>query len=139
MGSQGRVGFNQGWTAAKFLLANERSGIAAVARSRRGIEKVREIASTELGDDSAPLLKDPMFKRKVAELEIDLLALEYTELRTLAEKLDAARANAIAQMDQLARQTERGRQFRITHDAAVQVLEAVASDWLQLLRARRLT
>jgi hypothetical protein len=75
---------NQGWTAAKFLLANERSGIAAVARSRRGIERVRDIASTELGDDSAPLLKDPMFKRKVAELEIDLLALEYTELRTLA-------------------------------------------------------
>jgi len=75
---------NQGWTAAKFLLANERSGIAAVARSRRGIERVRDIASTELGDDSAPLLKDPLFKRKVAELEIDLMALEYTELRTLA-------------------------------------------------------
>ena len=75
---------NQGWTAAKFLLANERSGIAAVARSRRGIERVRNIASTELGDDSAPLLKDPLFKRKVAELEIDLMALEYTELRTLA-------------------------------------------------------
>ena len=75
---------NQGWTAAKFLLANERSGIAAVARSRRGIERVRDIASTELGDDSAPLMKDPLFKRKVAELEIDLVALEYTELRTLA-------------------------------------------------------
>jgi alkylation response protein AidB-like acyl-CoA dehydrogenase len=45
---------------------------------------VRDIASTELGDDSAPLLKDPLFKRKVAELEIDLMALEYTELRTLA-------------------------------------------------------
>jgi alkylation response protein AidB-like acyl-CoA dehydrogenase len=75
---------NQGWTAAKFLLANERSGIAAVARSRRGIERVRNIASTELGDDSGPLLKDPLFKRKVAELEIDLMALEYTELRTLA-------------------------------------------------------
>ncbi|HZC16534.1 MAG TPA: acyl-CoA dehydrogenase family protein [Caulobacteraceae bacterium] len=75
---------NQGWTAAKFLLANERSGIAAVARSRRGIERVRDIASTELGDDAAPLLRDPLFKRKVAELEIDLMALEYTELRTLA-------------------------------------------------------
>jgi alkylation response protein AidB-like acyl-CoA dehydrogenase len=75
---------NQGWTAAKFLLANERSGIAAVARSRRGIERVRDIAATELGDDSAPLLTDPLFRRKVAELEIDLMALEYTELRTLA-------------------------------------------------------
>jgi alkylation response protein AidB-like acyl-CoA dehydrogenase len=75
---------NQGWTAAKFLLAHERSGIAGVARSKRGIERIRQMASTELGDDAAPLLKDPFFKRKVAELEIDLTALEYTELRTLA-------------------------------------------------------
>jgi alkylation response protein AidB-like acyl-CoA dehydrogenase len=75
---------NQGWTAAKFLLAHERSGIAGVARSKRGIERVRSMASTELADDAGPLLADPFFKRKVAELEIDLTALEYTELRTLA-------------------------------------------------------
>ncbi|WP_204279584.1 acyl-CoA dehydrogenase family protein, partial [Serratia marcescens] len=36
--------------------------------------------------DGRPLLKDPFFKRKVAELEIDLTALEYTELRTLASE-----------------------------------------------------
>ena len=75
---------NQGWTAAKFLLAHERSGIAGVARSKRGIERIRSMASTELGDDGGALLADPFFKRKVAELEIDLTALEYTELRTLA-------------------------------------------------------
>jgi len=44
---ENRVGEeNKGWTYAKFLLVNERSGIAAVARSRRSIEKVREMAST---------------------------------------------------------------------------------------------
>ena len=74
---------NQGWTAAKFLLAHERSGIAGVARSKRGIERIRSMASTELGDDGGALLADPFFKRKVAELEIDLTALEYTELRAL--------------------------------------------------------
>jgi alkylation response protein AidB-like acyl-CoA dehydrogenase len=42
---------NKGWTCAKFLLAHERSGIAGVARSKRGIERIRQIASTELGDD----------------------------------------------------------------------------------------
>jgi alkylation response protein AidB-like acyl-CoA dehydrogenase len=42
------------------------------------------MASTERADDSGPLLADTFFKRKVAELEIDLTALEYTELRTLA-------------------------------------------------------
>ena len=38
---------NQGWTCAKALLAHERTGIAGVARSKRGLEKVREIAGTE--------------------------------------------------------------------------------------------
>ena len=74
---------NKGWTCAKFLLAHERTGIAAVARSKRGIEKIKNIARTEL-DGDGPLLANPFFKRKVAELEIDLTALEYTELRSLA-------------------------------------------------------
>ncbi|MDB5432917.1 MAG: pimeloyl-CoA dehydrogenase large subunit [Caulobacter sp.] len=75
---------NKGWTCAKFLLAHERSGIAGVARSKRGIERIRQMAQTELNDDGTALITDPSFKRKVAELEIDLTALEFTELRTLA-------------------------------------------------------
>jgi len=75
---------NKGWTAAKFLLAHERSGIAGVARSKRGIEKIREMAGKEPGDDGKPLIADTFFRRKVADLEIDLTALEFTELRTLA-------------------------------------------------------
>jgi hypothetical protein len=75
---------NQGWTCAKALLAHERSGIAGVARSKRGLERLREMATTEPSDDGGPLLANALFKRKVAELEIDLMALEYTELRTLA-------------------------------------------------------
>ncbi len=76
---------NQGWTYAKFLLAHERSGIAGVARSKRGIEKLRQIASTEVLDGE-PLISDGDFSRKVSQLEIDLTALEFTELRTLARE-----------------------------------------------------
>lgn len=76
---------NEGWTYAKFLLAHERSGIAGVARSKRGIEKLRHIASTEVLDGE-PLIKDDGFARKVSQLEIDLTALEFTELRTLARE-----------------------------------------------------
>ena len=76
---------NQGWTYAKFLLAHERSGIAGVARSKRGIEKLRQIASTEL-IDGEPLIGDTDFARKISQLEIDLTALEFTELRTLARE-----------------------------------------------------
>jgi alkylation response protein AidB-like acyl-CoA dehydrogenase len=75
---------NQGWTCAKALLAHERSGIAGVARSKRALEKLRQISRTELSDTGGPLLEDPFFRRKVAELEIDLIALEFTELRALA-------------------------------------------------------
>ena len=74
---------NKGWTCAKFLLAHERVGIAGVASSKRGVEKIKAIAATEM-DGERSLLANPFFKRKVAELEIDLAALEYTELRTLA-------------------------------------------------------
>lgn len=74
---------NKGWTYAKFLLAHERSGIAGVARSKRAVEKLREIAGAEMLDDK-PLIEDFDFARKVSQLEIDLAALEYTELRTLA-------------------------------------------------------
>ncbi|MDD3837460.1 MAG: acyl-CoA dehydrogenase family protein [Phenylobacterium sp.] len=75
---------NQGWTCAKALLAHERSGIAGVARSKRGLEKLRAIAATERGDQGGALIGDAFFRRKLAELEIDLTALEFTELRTLA-------------------------------------------------------
>jgi alkylation response protein AidB-like acyl-CoA dehydrogenase len=65
---------NQGWTYAKFLLAHERSGIAGVARSKRGIERLREIAGQELVD-GGPLIANNDFARKVSQLEIDLTAL----------------------------------------------------------------
>jgi len=74
---------NKGWTCAKFLLAHERTGIAGVAASKRGVEKVKAIARTEVDGDK-PLLQNPFFKRKIAELEVDLTALEFTELRSLA-------------------------------------------------------
>jgi alkylation response protein AidB-like acyl-CoA dehydrogenase len=74
---------NKGWTYAKFLLGNERSGIAGVARSKKAIERLKTIATAELMDGQ-PLLKTDEFARKIAEVEIDLSALEVTELRTLA-------------------------------------------------------
>lgn len=86
---------NKGWTCAKFLLAHERAGIAGVAASKRGIEKIRDIASTEM-DGDRPLLANPFYRRKVAELEMDLTALEFTELRTLANEAAGKDAGAAA-------------------------------------------
>jgi alkylation response protein AidB-like acyl-CoA dehydrogenase len=77
---------NQGWTCAKALLAHERTGIAGVAQSKRGLERLRQMARTERSDLGGPLLEDPFFRRKLALLEIELTALEITELRTLADE-----------------------------------------------------
>jgi alkylation response protein AidB-like acyl-CoA dehydrogenase len=76
---------NMGWTYAKFLLAHERSGIAGVARSKRGVERLKALGRSETLD-GAPLLADGDFQRDIAQLEIDLTSLEITELRTLARE-----------------------------------------------------
>src|ERR1700759_4843783 len=68
---------NKGWTYAKFLLVNERSGIAGVARSKKATERLKEIARAETLDGK-PLIDDDGFSRKIADLEIDLSALEFT-------------------------------------------------------------
>ncbi len=78
---------NRGWTYAKFLLTHERSNIAGVHNSRRNLERLKEIASDEsLYAEGAALKDDDDFKRSVAQLEIDIMALEFTELRSLANE-----------------------------------------------------
>jgi alkylation response protein AidB-like acyl-CoA dehydrogenase len=78
IGEEGR-----GWTYGKLLLQHERTNIAGVARSKYRLRQLREKA-TQSVHGAEPLMKDRNFARKVAALEIDLRALEYTELRTLA-------------------------------------------------------
>jgi alkylation response protein AidB-like acyl-CoA dehydrogenase len=66
---------NQGWTYAKFLLGNERTGIAGVGRTKVRLAEVKRRA-TETG-----LLDDPLFAARLAEAENDVLALELTQMR----------------------------------------------------------
>jgi len=73
----------EGWTYAKFLLANERLGIAAVPQSKRGVEALKDIARAEL-DGGKPLIENMGFREKIADLELQVTALEYTELRVLS-------------------------------------------------------
>jgi alkylation response protein AidB-like acyl-CoA dehydrogenase len=63
---------NEGWTCAKFLLANERLGIAEVPASKRGVRSLYQI-----GDD-------PSLKEKIADVDLQVQALEMSELRALS-------------------------------------------------------
>ena len=73
----------KGWTYGKVLLQHERVNIAGVAVSQYRLNNIKTRAAESVrGGD--PLIKSQSFARKIAALEIDLRALEYTELRTLA-------------------------------------------------------
>jgi alkylation response protein AidB-like acyl-CoA dehydrogenase len=74
---------NDGWTYAKGLLTHERTGIAGVARSQVQLARLRELAVTT-GVGGLRLIDNETFKRDVDAVDIELLALETTELRTLA-------------------------------------------------------
>lgn len=74
-----------GWTYAKFLLQHERTAIAGVAASRMALEKLRELA-IETNCDGMRMIDDAEFRRKLMQVEIKLTALEYTDLRGLADQ-----------------------------------------------------
>ena len=76
---------NRGWTYAKYLLGHERTGIAAVGRSKRELDFVKRYDQGQ-SRNGRPLLQDPYFAAKVATLEIELMALEMTVLRVLAQE-----------------------------------------------------
>lgn len=76
---------NQGWSYAKFLLSNERTGIARVGTTKVWLADVKErAAQTKVGSGS--LLEDTLFAAKVAEIENELLALELTQLRVSGDE-----------------------------------------------------
>jgi alkylation response protein AidB-like acyl-CoA dehydrogenase len=74
---------NKGWTYAKALLAHERTAIAEVADSKRKLNQVLEAARAEINGGKC-LMDDPLFQKRVSDVEIELMALEFTELRVLA-------------------------------------------------------
>ena len=77
---------NKGWTVAKFLLSHERTSIAAVGKSKSAVKKLKQIANIELNNEGSLLITDKRFRDRLTTLEMDLKALEFTELRILSEE-----------------------------------------------------
>jgi alkylation response protein AidB-like acyl-CoA dehydrogenase len=81
---QNRIGEeNKGWTYAKFLLGHERTNIAGIGIAKRELKRLKSIAAAER-KNGRPLIEDPLFAAHVAQVEIDLWALEITNLRVLS-------------------------------------------------------
>ena len=68
---------NGGWAIAKFLLGNERVGVAPPGIVKRVIARVKGLAEDRFADD-------PLLRARIATLENELFALELTALRVAA-------------------------------------------------------
>lgn len=74
---------NQGWTYAKALLAHERTSIAGVADSKRWLNEIIALAEQQT-NAAGRLIDDPLYQKRLSDIELDLKALEYSELRVIA-------------------------------------------------------
>jgi len=74
---------DKGWTYAKALLAHERTGMAEVADSKRALRELKLRAAAEVNGGQA-MIKNPIFQLRLSDIEMELMALEYTELRVFA-------------------------------------------------------
>jgi alkylation response protein AidB-like acyl-CoA dehydrogenase len=81
---------NKGWTVAKYLLGHERMGTARIGTSKREMETLKEFAARQV-KDGTPLIDDPRFRDKLSRVEVELMALEITNLRFL-DQLRGGRA-----------------------------------------------
>jgi alkylation response protein AidB-like acyl-CoA dehydrogenase len=73
---------NAGWSYAKFLLGNERVGVAPVGATKRVLASAKDIA------EKTGQIEDPLVASQIIELENELLALELTALRVVANSDD---------------------------------------------------
>ena len=75
---------NMGWTYAKYLLTHERTNIAGIGASNAGLAHLKQIALQEkLG--GKPLADNPFFAARLAQIEIDLMAMTTTNLRVISQ------------------------------------------------------
>lgn len=75
---------NEGWTVAKYLLGYERLNTGRIGVSKRELARLKEIAARTVKNGRS-LLADVRFRDRLARVEIELMALEMTNLRFVDE------------------------------------------------------
>jgi len=101
---------NQGWEVAKYLLEFERGGQNYTIDLKKQAARIRQQAAGELGTDGRPVLSSEVFQSRLVELEIDMLALEATELRIKGALESGANPGALSSLVKVVG-TELGQKF----------------------------
>ena len=73
---------NAGWTYAKYLLGHERTNIAGIGASQRELRRLKQMAIAN-ERNGKPLINDDGFATRIAQVELELKALEITNLRVI--------------------------------------------------------
>ena len=74
---------DKGWTYAKYLLTYERTGLAGIGLSKAALTHLKQLASRRV-KNGKPLIQDPTFSQRIAQVEIDLMAAAISNLRIVA-------------------------------------------------------
>jgi len=77
-------GEGKGWDYAKFLLGNERSGIARIGLSKERLLQLRHVQADLIARGMLDATEQQRLAWKLAEVEVELRALELTQLRVVA-------------------------------------------------------
>jgi alkylation response protein AidB-like acyl-CoA dehydrogenase len=125
---------NKGWTYAKFLLLHERTNNAGIGNCKRGLQRLKQLAAEQTAG-GRPLIEDPRFRDRIAEVELELMALEITNLRVLSAVAHESRAPGpevsllkIKGSEIIQRLAEL-QMHALGHDALPYVREALDLDW----------
>ena len=126
---------NKGWTYAKFLLSHERTSNAGVGHCKRALQRLKLIASTQRAGDRR-LLEDVRFRDRVARIELELMALEITNLRVLSETASEDRPPGAESSllkikgSEIIQNIAELQMHALGHDALPYVREALEIDWV---------
>jgi alkylation response protein AidB-like acyl-CoA dehydrogenase len=126
---------NKGWTYAKFLLSHERTNNAGIGNCKRALKRLKEIATRQL-ENGRPLIEDSRFRDRIARVELELVALEVTNLRVLSavSRESGAPGPEVSLLkikaSEIIQQLAELQMHALGHDALPYLREALEVDWM---------
>jgi alkylation response protein AidB-like acyl-CoA dehydrogenase len=125
---------NKGWTYAKFLLSHERTGNAGIGACKKALKRLKEISRQQPAGGKS-LLDDVRFRDRIAQVELELMALEITNLRVLSgyAKDQKALGPEVSMLkikgSEIIQTLAELKMHALGHDALPYVREALDIDW----------
>lgn len=85
---------NQGWEIAKFLLANERGGGSGASMLKARLERIKDFAQSQCDEAGQTLWNNPGIRDQIIRLEMEIMAIDWTEMRHIASLARGEQAHA---------------------------------------------